>query len=54
MKLCAEKKGKAAVVAAMEAVFGDIRFDRCPTTSEQMLFVRAAVDAMLQSACEED
>lgn len=54
MKLCAEKKGKAAVVAAMEAVFGDIRFDRCPTTSEQMLFVRAAVDAMLQSACEKD
>ncbi len=54
MKLCAEKKGKAAVVAAMEAVFGDIRFDRCPTTAEQMLFVRAAVDAMLQSACEED
>ena len=54
MKLCAEKKGKAAVVAAMEAVFGDIRFDRCPTTAEQMLFVRAAVDAMLQSAYEED
>lgn len=47
MKLCAEKKGKEAVVSAMEAVFGDIRFDRCPTTAEQMLAVRAAVDALL-------
>jgi len=41
-------------VAAMEAVFGDIRFDRGPTTAGQMLDGRAAVDAMLQSACEKD
>jgi hypothetical protein len=54
MKLCAEKCGKEAVVNAMEAVFGDICFDRCPTTAEQMLSVRAAVDAMLQSAYNED
>ena len=31
----------------MEQVFGDIRFDRCPTTGQQMLAVREAVDAML-------
>jgi hypothetical protein len=54
MKLCAEKCGKEAVVNAMEAVFGDICFDRCPTTAEQMLSVRAAVDAMLRSAYNED
>jgi hypothetical protein len=47
MKLCAEKRGKEAVVNAMETVFGDIRFDRCPTTGEQMLAVRAAVDNLL-------
>jgi hypothetical protein len=47
MKLCAEKRGKEAVVNAMEQVFGDIRFDRCPTTGTQMLAVREAVDAML-------
>jgi hypothetical protein len=47
MKLCAEKHGKEAVVNAMETVFGDIRFDRCPTTGEQMLAVRAAVDNLL-------
>ncbi len=46
MKLCAEKVGKEAVVGAMEEVFGGIRFDRCPTTAEQMLAVRAAVDAL--------
>ena len=54
MKLCADKVGKGAVVGAMEAVFGEIRFDRCPTTAEQMLAVRAAVDAMLRSAYNED
>jgi hypothetical protein len=37
----------ARVVNAMEQVFGDIRFDRCPTTGTQMLAVREAVDAML-------
>jgi hypothetical protein len=47
MKLCAEMRGKEAVVNAMEQVFGDIRFDRCPTTGTQMLAVREAVDAML-------
>ena len=47
MKLCAARHGKQAVVDAMEAVIGDIRFDRCPTTAEQMLAVRAAVDALL-------
>ena len=47
MKLCAEKRGKEAVVNAMETVFGDIRFDRCPTTGEQMLAVRATVDNLL-------
>jgi DNA-binding FadR family transcriptional regulator len=47
MKLCASRHGKQAVVDAMEAVIGDIRFDRCPTTAEQMLAVRAAVDALL-------
>ena len=47
MKLCAQRHGKEAVVAAMEEIFGDIRFDRCPTTSAQMLAVREAVDAML-------
>ena len=54
LKLCADKVGKGAVVGAMEAVFGEIRFDRCPTTAEQMLAVRAAVDAMLRSAYNED
>lgn len=49
MKLCASHYGKQAVVEAMEAVLGEIRFDCCPTSSEQMLAVRAAVDDMLRN-----
>ena len=50
MKLCAQLCGKEAVVAAVEAVFGEIRFDRCPTTAKQMLDVRGAVDELLAKA----
>ncbi len=50
MKLCADKCGKQAVVDAMETAFGEIRFDRCPTTAEQMLAVRQAVDGLLADA----
>jgi hypothetical protein len=47
MKLCAKLYGHAEVTKAIEQVFGEIRFDRCPTTAEQMLAVRAAVDTLL-------
>lgn len=50
MKLCAELYGHAEVTKAIEQVFGEVRFDRCPTTAEQMLAVRSAVDALLHSA----
>jgi hypothetical protein len=54
MKLCAERYGHAEVTKAIEKVFGEVRFDRCPTTSEQMLSARAVVDAMLQSTCNKN
>ncbi|MBQ9779961.1 MAG: DUF4091 domain-containing protein [Clostridia bacterium] len=53
MKLCESFYGKERVVAEMEAVFGEIRFDRCAKSSEMMLAVRARVDELIALAVAE-
>ncbi len=53
MKLCESFYGKARVVAEMEAVFGEIRFDRCAKSAEMMLAVRARIDELIALAVAE-
>ncbi|MBE6558745.1 MAG: DUF4091 domain-containing protein [Ruminococcaceae bacterium] len=53
MKLCESFYGKERVVAEMEAVFGEIRFDRCAKSAEMMLAVRARVDELIELALAE-
>ena len=53
MKLCESFYGKERVVAEMEAVFGEIRFDRCAKSSEMMLAVRARIDELIALAVAE-
>ncbi|MBQ7339021.1 MAG: DUF4091 domain-containing protein [Clostridia bacterium] len=49
MKLAASLCGKDAVVAAIENAYGKpVRFDDCPHTADEMLRVRAAVDALIK------
>ncbi len=49
MKLAASLCGKDAVVAAIEQAYGKpVRFDDCPHTADEMLRIRAAVDALIQ------
>ena len=53
MKLCESFYGKERVVAEMEAVFGEIRFDRCARSAEMMLAVRARIDELIALALAE-
>ena len=49
MKLAASLCGKDAVVTAIEAAYGkSIRFDECPHSADEMLRIRAAVDALIK------
>lgn len=48
MKLAASFVGKDEVVRAVEAQVGEIRFDRCLSTPEQMLCAREAVNAIIR------
>ena len=48
MKLAASFVGKDEVVRAVEAQVGEIRFDRCLSTPEQMLRAREAVNAIIR------
>ncbi len=51
MTLCASYYGKERVVAEMEAILGqEITFERCATSSETMLAIRARVDEMIAEA----
>ena len=53
MKLCESFYGKERVVAEMEGVFGEIRFDRCAKSAEMMLAVRARIDELIELALAE-
>ncbi len=53
MKLCESFYGKERVVAEMEAIFGEIRFDRCAKSAEMMLAVRARIDELIALALAE-
>ena len=50
MKLAAETYGKEAVIAEVEKLMGEIRFDRCLRMPGMMLAVRDAVNAMIERA----
>lgn len=50
MKLAAQLCGKEAVVAEMERLTGEIRFDRCLRYPQNMLAVREAVNGMIERA----
>ena len=53
MKLCESFYGKERVVSEMEAIFGEIRFDRCAKSAEMMLAVRARIDELIALAVAE-
>ena len=50
MKLAAATYGKDAVVAEVEKLIGEIRFDRCLRMPQNMLAVRDAINAMIERA----
>jgi hypothetical protein len=51
MKLCEKYYKKEEIVDAIERAFGgEIRFDACATSEEQMLGVRECVNEMLRKA----
>jgi hypothetical protein len=50
MKLAAETYGKEAVIAEVEKLMGEIRFDRCLRMPGMMLAVRDAINAMIERA----
>ena len=49
MKLCEEFYGHDFVVAEIEKVYGEIRFDRCPNTAEDMLAIRRRIDELIEA-----
>lgn len=49
MKLCEEFYGHDFVVAEIEKAYGEIRFDRCPHTSEDMLAIRKRIDELIEA-----
>ncbi len=53
MKLAESYYGKAAVIAEMEKIFGEIRFDRCARSADEVLAVRAKIDDMIAQAIAE-
>lgn len=50
MKLAESFYGKDVVVAEMEKIFGEIRFDRCAKSADGVLAVRAKIDDMIAKA----
>ncbi len=53
MKLAETFYGKERVVNEIEAIFGEIRFDRCAKSAEMMLAVRARIDELIALALAE-
>ena len=49
MRLASSLVGKERVVAEIEGMIGEIRFDRCLTDSREMLAVRERVNALVES-----
>lgn len=49
-KLCAEKLGKDRVIAELESVLGEIKFDRCVTNAEDLLVAREKINELLDKA----
>lgn len=47
MKFASSLVGKDRLIAAVEAVTGEIRFDRCPSKAGEMLAARAAADQLI-------
>ena len=53
MKLCESYYSKEEVVAAIEEAFGgELRFDTCAKSAEQMLAVREKINQMIKAAVE--
>ena len=50
MKLAAKYYGKDAVVAEVEKIVGEVRFDKCLRMPKHMLAVRDAINAMIERA----
>ena len=49
MKLCESFYGHDAVVEAIEKVCGEVRFDKCLTSSEEMIAVRECINDMIEA-----
>ena len=49
MQLCETLYSHDEVVAEIEKVCGEVRFDRCPHTSEEMLAIRRRIDEMVEA-----
>lgn len=49
MKLCEQLYGHDFVVAEIEKVYGEVRFGRCPSTSEDMLAIRRRIDELIEA-----
>ena len=54
MKLAESYYGKEQVVAEMEKIFGEIRFDRCARSADEVLAVRAKIDDMIAKAVAQE
>lgn len=50
MKFCESFYGKERVVAEMEAIFGEIRFNRCAKSADEVLAVRGRIDELIAEA----
>lgn len=53
MRLCASLWGKEKTVAAIEEIFGEVRFDRCATDAATLLAVRERINAMIAEKINE-
>ncbi len=52
MQLAEKHYGKEAVVAAIEKIVGEVRFDRCLSEPRDMLAVREAINEMIAASLE--
>ena len=52
MKLAEKYYGKDAVVAAMEEILGEIRFDKCAHDAETVLSMREKINDMIVKAVQ--
>ena len=49
MRLCEQYYGHDKVVEEIEKVYGEVRFDKCPSRSDEMLAIRRRIDEMIEA-----